>query len=182
MIYKNKYCVLNTLHSKSEVIAPTFMNELGIKVIEERGDTDQLGTFSGEVERLGTMLEVLKKKCEMGMELSGIKLGIASEGAFGPHPMSQILVCDCEMLIFIDKENDFFVFETIISDNTNYNSKVLKEEKEFLSFAKIIKFPSHGIILRPLDGDDKSIIFKGIRKLKEFHEAFKIWRHLTKDR
>ncbi len=86
MIYQGKYCALNTLHFKSEALAEPFLKGLGMRVVEQRGDTDQLGTFSGEVERPGTMFEVLKKKCEMGIELSGFKLGLASEGSFGAHP------------------------------------------------------------------------------------------------
>ena len=174
MNYQDKYCVLNTLHSKSKALAEPFLKELGIRVIEQRGDTDQLGTFSGEVERPGTMFEVLKKKCEMGIELSDFKLGLASEGSFGPHPNIPFLACDYEALLFIDREKDFFVYETIISENTNYTSKDIIEEHEFFNFAETIKFPSHGIILRPLEWEDKSIIFKGIKTLEEFRNAFKI--------
>jgi len=174
MNYKNKYCALNTMHSKSEAIAEPFLKELGIRVMEQRGDTDQLGTFSGEVERPGKMFEVLKKKCEMGIELSDYTLGLASEGSFGPHPNIPFLPCDYEALMFMDKERKFFVYETIISENTNYTSKDIKEEHEFFSFLETIKFPSHGIILRPLEWEDKSLIFKGIKTLEEFRNAFKI--------
>ena len=167
MIYQGKYCALNTLHFKSEALAEPFLKELGIRVIEQRGDTDQLGTFSGEVERPGTMFEVLKKKCEMGIELSGFKLGLASEGSFGSHPSIPFLACDYEALLFI-------VYETIITENTNYKSKDIKEEHEFFNFAETIKFPSHGIIVRHLEWEDKSLIFKGIKTLEGFRNAFKI--------
>ncbi|HUX78379.1 MAG TPA: DUF6671 family protein [Alphaproteobacteria bacterium] len=110
MIYQHKYCILNTLHSKSEALAEPFLKHLGIKVIEQRGVTDQLGTFSGEAERAGTMFEVLKKKCEMGIELSDYKLGLASEGSFGPHPSIPFLPCDYEARMFMDKENARFTY------------------------------------------------------------------------
>lgn len=174
MIYQGKYCTLNTLHFKSEALAEPFLKGLGMRVIEQRGDTDQLGTFSGEVERPGTMFEVLKKKCEMGIELSGFKLGLASEGSFGPHPSIPFLACDYEALLFMDRDRNFIVYETIITENTNYKSKDIKEENEFFNFAETIKFPSHGIIVRPLEWEDKSIIFKGIRTFKEFRDGFKI--------
>lgn len=173
MVYKDKYCVLNTLHSKSEAISEPFLKELGIRVIEQKVDTDQLGTFSGEVERPGTMFEVLKKKCEMGLEFSRFSLGIASEGSFGPHPSIPFLACDYEALIFMDSEKDFFVYETIVSEKTNYRSKDINQEDEFFEFAEAVKFPSHGIIVRPLEWEDKSIIFKGIKTLEKFYHAFK---------
>ncbi|MBA3814879.1 MAG: hypothetical protein H0X26_10465 [Alphaproteobacteria bacterium] len=162
------------MHSKAEAIAEPFLKNLGIKVVEQKGDTDHLGTFSGEVERPGTLWEVLKRKCEIGLDLSGLTLGIASEGSFGPHPLIPFLPCDFEALIFMDREKDFFLYETLISEKTNYKFEDMEDEIEFFNFAKVIKFPSHGVIIRPLEWDDESIIFKGIRTFKEFRDSFKI--------
>lgn len=162
------------MHSKVDAIAEPFLEDLGIKVVEHKGDTDYLGTFSGEVERPGTVLEVLKRKCEIGLDHSGHTLGMASEGSFGPHPLMPFLPCDFEALIFMDKEKDFFLYETLISEKTNYKFENIKDEEDFFDFAKTIKFPSHGVIVRPLEWDDKSIVFKGIRTFKEFCDGFKI--------
>lgn len=174
MLYKDQYCSLNTLHSKSKAISDPFLKILGIKIVEQNGDTDQLGTFSGEVERPGNLFEVLKKKCEMGIDLSDFKLGLASEGSFGPHPVLPFLPCDYESLIFIDKEKDFFLYESLLSEKTNYEFQNIKNEDSFFDFAKAVKFPSHGVIIRPLEWDDKSIVFKGIQTFEGFKNAFTI--------
>jgi hypothetical protein len=42
---------LTTKHNKSIVIAPPFWAKLGARVLEYVVDTDQLGTFSGDVQR-----------------------------------------------------------------------------------------------------------------------------------
>ena len=182
MTYKNQLCALTTKHSKSIAIAEPFSIILGLQIIECNENTDQLGTFSGEVERTGTIFEVLRKKCELGMEASGLTLGIASEGSFGPHPSLFFLPCDHEELIFIDKEKDFYLRENVLSLETNYKFKDICYENEFLEFANAIKFPSHGIIIRPADWVDKSIIFKGIQSVGEFKKAFHICKKASSNK
>lgn len=182
MTYKNQLCALATKHSKSNAIAEPFSIILGLQIIECNNDTDQLGTFSGELERTGTIFEVLRKKCELGMEASGLTLGIASEGSFGPHPSLFFLPCDHEELIFIDKEKDFYLRENVLSLETNYKFKDICYENEFLEFANAIKFPSHGIIIRPADWVDKSIIFKGIQSVGEFKKAFHICKKASSNK
>jgi hypothetical protein len=182
MKYKNQLCALTTKHSKSKAIAEPFSIILGLQIIECNENTDQLGTFSGELERTETIFEVLRKKCELGMEASGLTLGIASEGSFGPHPSLFFLPCDHEELIFIDKEKDFYLRENVLSLETNYKFKDICYENEFLEFANAIKFPSHGIIIRPADWVDKSIIFKGIQSVGEFKKAFHICKKASSNK
>lgn len=62
--------VLTTKHEKSIVIAPSFLNVLSAEIVEYVFDTDQLGTFSGEIERKGTALDCAKIKCELGLNLT----------------------------------------------------------------------------------------------------------------
>ena len=69
------------------------------------------------------MCEVLRKKCEMGIELTGFKLGLASEGSFGPHPSIPFLACDYEALLFMDRERNFIVYETIITEKKLINRR-----------------------------------------------------------
>lgn len=45
---------------------------------------------------------------------------------------------------------------------------------EFLSILESMRFPSHAVILRPLEWLDKSIVFKGIQTVEEFQKAFQI--------
>lgn len=182
MIYKNRLCVLTTKHGKSNAIAEPFSRILGLQILECNEDTDQLGTFSGEIERTGTVLEVLEKKCEWGMKSNGLPFGIASEGSFGPHPSLFFLPCDHEELIFIDHEKDFFLRENVLSLETNYQFKNMCHEDEFPEFANAIKFPSHAVIIRPSDWEDKSIIFKGIQSFEEFQEAFNVCKSSSSDK
>ena len=85
------------------------MAHLGIsRVIELNLDTDQLGTFTGEVERKSDPITTARNKCVVAMELSNCDLAIASEGSFGPHPSISFIPADDEFLLFIDKKYGSF--------------------------------------------------------------------------
>lgn len=55
-------------------------------MIKTKIDTDQLGAFTGEVERKSTPLTCIRQKCELAMKESKVTIGVASEGSFGPPP------------------------------------------------------------------------------------------------
>jgi hypothetical protein len=49
-LFKGRNLVIATLHGKEKVIAPLLEHALGVKIIvPEKFDTDQYGTFSGEI-------------------------------------------------------------------------------------------------------------------------------------
>jgi len=50
-----------TKHLKEKIIAPIF-SQLEIEISVAKVDTDLLGTFSGEIPRVGTSREVVLKK------------------------------------------------------------------------------------------------------------------------
>lgn len=91
LCYEHETAVLATMHGKQVAVGPPFREILGLKLrLPDDIDTDALGTFTGEVERKGTMLETAIAKARLGMELTGSKLGLASEGSYGPHPVAPL--------------------------------------------------------------------------------------------
>lgn len=93
--FKGKKAVIATKHKKEKVIAPIFEDELGLICVTPNGlDTDQLGTFSGEVKRLDDTPFNFKKKYQMTIKASGISVAIANEGLFGAHPT---FFCTCRL-------------------------------------------------------------------------------------
>jgi len=133
LTYFGQKVVLTTKHNKEQVIAPLFAEVLGMEVVVHEADTDQLGTFSGIIPRLGTMEETVVAKAKIGLEAAGCEFGIASEGAFGPHPISGFLPVDTEMIAFIDRKNDFKIIETILSTNTNYNPNLKNDMRAHMN-------------------------------------------------
>jgi hypothetical protein len=165
--------ILTTKHSKSIAIAPSFLNLLSAEMIEYSTDTDKLGTFSGEIERIGNPLDCAKIKCQLGMNLTDSYYGLSSEGSFGPHPYMPFLPCDHEILYFIDHHRDFHLYVSCFSEKTNYNMQALDSMEELEKFSAKALFPSHALILRPDNKQNKSHIFKGINSIDMLETAFK---------
>lgn len=105
------------------------------------------------------------------MEVSNSDLGIASEGSFGPHPSMFFVSADDEFLIFIDKKNNLEIIVRELSTETNFNGSEIKNEQELLDFADLVKFPSHGLILRKSKTDNSHIV-KGVSNLEDLKRSF----------
>jgi len=171
-MFKGRSLVIATKHEKEKVIAPLLEQALGVACfIQEGFDTDTLGTFTGEIERELDPIATARQKCLLAMEVSNCDLGIASEGSFGPHPSIFFVSADDEFLIFIDKKNDLEIIVRELSTETNFNGSEIKNEQELLDFADLVKFPSHGLILRK-SKIDNSYIVKGITNLEDLKKSF----------
>jgi len=171
--YAGESFILTTKHAKSLAISPALSEILGVSVIEYVEDTDQLGTFSGEIERKGSALACVKRKCEWPLKkYDKIEFALASEGSFGPHPFIPFAACDQEILYFIDQKRNFHLHLSHISLNTNYGMKSVKSWEDLLKFAEDAHFPSHALILRPNGKNTKTPLFKGINTLEKLEECF----------
>jgi hypothetical protein len=169
---KGKIIALTTKHRKEDAIAQPFLEHLGARLIIAEIDTDELGTFSGEIERKDSPLETAIKKARLGMESTTLPYGLASEGSFGPHPFIPFLPCDSELMVYIDDKLGFTLHETLISEETNYAHACIENEKQARDFLELAKFPSHGIIIRPNNCFDKNYIYKEIATDSDFLYAF----------
>lgn len=109
--YRGQFVALPTLHDKGALIAPSFLSTLEMTVVEVDVDTDLLGSFAGEVQRVGTHLETVRKKALQGIEASGLNFALASEGSIGADPQIGLLTSDTETIIFIDRVNNLEIIE-----------------------------------------------------------------------
>lgn len=172
-MFEGRRLIITTKHKKESVIAPLLEKNLLVQCqVNEDFDTDTLGTFTGEIERIQDPISTARDKCLKGMQLAQCDLGIANEGSFGPHPSIPFLHCDEELIIFIDKRNQIEVIAREISTNTNFNSLKVHTYSELLKFATQAQFPSHGLILKTNNNN----IIKGIHNETKLREAYE---HLT---
>jgi hypothetical protein len=114
-------------------------------------NTDQLGTFSGEVERLDDAINTCRRKALMGLEQSGLRLGLASEASFGPHPAVPMLAAGQELLLFVDLDRSMYVLEQRLELSNNYAHKLLLPGEDPSAWLQQVGFPSHGVIARPAE-------------------------------
>lgn len=170
--YQGACIVLATKHQKSIALAPAFSKTLGASMLEYIVDTDQLGTFSGEVERKGTPLDTVKRKCEWSIINPNIEYALASEGSFGPHPSIPFLPSNEEILYFLDNKRGFHLHIKEIFQQTNYQMKAVDSLEELQAFAHKALFPSHALILRPYPKTTAQPIFKGLSSMPDLEAAF----------
>jgi len=90
---------------------------------------------------------------------------------FGSHPSMYFVSADDEFLIFLDKKNNLEIIVRELSTETNFNGSEIKNEQELLDFADLIKFPSHGLILRQSKTDNGDLV-KGITNLEDLKKSF----------
>ncbi|HEX8994673.1 MAG TPA: DUF6671 family protein [Ktedonobacterales bacterium] len=161
--YAGERVELATKHSKESAIAPALAERLGLRVHTPLGlDTDALGTFTGEVERVGSPREVAARKARLALEVTGHWLGLASEGSFGPHPVIPFVPADDEWLALVDDRRGIVVYERFISLETNFGGVEVRPEDDLTPFLARARFPSHGLIVRPEGPLRLDVLYKGV--------------------
>jgi hypothetical protein len=168
--YAGRRICLTTRHGKERALALPFRRGLGASLAVQACDTDQLGTFSGEVERPADALTTCRRKALLGLEASGLRLGLASEASFGPHPALPLLPVGQELLLFVDLERDLSVLERRLEWRTNYSQKRLGPGEDPAAWLRQVGFPAHAVIARPADRS-RPPLCKGLRSAPALREA-----------
>jgi len=170
-VYEGRRVAFLTQHGKAQVVAPVLEPGLGCFIKNVTGfDTDQLGTFTRNVPRRGSQIDAARRKARKGMELSGLSLGLASEGSFGPDPFSGMFPWNVELLVWLD---DNLGIEVVGMAQGAALSAHLQSGDwvEVEAFAARVDFPSHQLVLRPQSQDDLRI-HKGIADAGRLRASF----------
>lgn len=122
----------------------------GLHVVAVEIDTDIFGTFAGEVPRTSSPLDTAITKARRGMEVSGLSIGLASEGSFGPFAQVPMLLANTEIIVLVDDEHGIAIHESdfVVSPPTLYVE--VMDGDDITSLLEQAQFPSHGLIVRPL--------------------------------
>lgn len=173
--FSGQTLVIASMHGKEKVLKPLF-ESLGVKVVVTKElNTDDFGTFSGEVERPGSALETARKKCRLGAQLTGESLVLASEGSFGAHPVLGFVPANEELLVLSNLKTGWEIRAKVISTQTNFAGNDYTDWEDLLFFAATAGFPSHGLIVRAAK-DDYTEIHKGIRDWDKLKASFQYFR------
>lgn len=147
--YVGQRVALFTKHGKQAPLIDILKQCLGCQLEHvSEYDTDQLGTFIRDIARSGSQLEAARAKARIGMLLSGLPIGLASEGSFDPDPFAFMLPHNQELLIWIDDRLGIEVVATA-SGKTNFSHKTVKHWDDAEQFAESAGFPEHYLIVRP---------------------------------
>ena len=145
--------LIATMHGKAAAFAPP-LERLGFTVQTPEGfETDRFGTFSGEVERQGDMLDAARAKARAAFSYSGAGANwvIASEGAFGPSPLIPMLAEAKELALAWRPDDDLEIVANRASFETNFAHLDIAPKADLEGFLSRAGFPEHAVIVRAGD-------------------------------
>lgn len=176
-IYQGRQVAFLTQHGKQNLIRTPLEGALGCQLVHTDGyDTDQLGTFTRDVARPGSQLAAARRKANIGMELTGAHVGIASEGAFGPDPFAGLIPWNTEILLWLDQTKGIEVTGFAQGPAQSMHSEV-KTLNALKNFAIQAQFPSHHLVLRP-DRPEHPDLHKNISDEQNLFNLF----HMVKEK
>lgn len=170
---------LLTQHGKESIICPQLFDSNGLEVIHVSDyDTDKLGSFTRDIPRYGSQLDAARKKARVGMELSGLKLGIASEGAFDNDPYTGMLPWNYELVLLIDDIRNIEIIG-FFGGQAQSASQLVSSWNELTALLSEAQFTTHQLVIRP-DDEYHPECRKGIKDLESLKEAFEWATSLSK--
>lgn len=174
-LFADRRCVIATMHGKEQVIGPLLETELGMRPeVFADLNTDEFGTFTREVDRPADQITTARLKIQAALDRSGATLGVASEGSFGPHPVSPLIPCNREIVFLLDLDHDLEIWGESLSTHTNFAHDSVQTLRQALEFGRKVGFPNHGLILRgQSSASDPDRLHKGITTEETLTQAFK---------
>jgi hypothetical protein len=165
--YTNLRLGLATMHGKERAIAPPFRRVMGAEVVVAPNlDTDELGTFSGEVPRPDALVETALLKAEMVFRGADVDCALASEGSYGPIGRVPLNPGGVEILAFIDRKRGIRLIETLTTHRTNWRLQRFEAgDPERLLALKGMGFPKFGVFVGC--NSDMSHPVKGLETVDE---------------
>lgn len=163
--YACRHAVLATMHGKEEAIAPVLRDRLGL-IVSSAPDigTDALGTFTGEIPRAGTIREAAIAKARLGMKATGLPIGLASEGSYGPHSQIPFVPGGVELMVLVDDMRGIVVSEHLIEDAPVFGHGYVVAGEDVTPILDRLGFPTHALIVKPAEsGGGAGNIHKGLR-------------------
>jgi len=154
--YSGTVIAFATAHGKDDLAREPFAAILDATVVAPPAlDTDQFGTFSGEIPRTLTPQAAAHAKAALAMNAAGTPFALASEGSFSGG--FGLLVEHRELLLFVDRQRGLEVIEATTEISPLPPSKAIDSVDGAERYADRIGFPAQGIIVRTASGISKDL-------------------------
>jgi hypothetical protein len=168
--YRGRVAAMATKHDKATLVRPVLAEILELDVVEVEVDTDTLGTFGGEIERTAAPRDTAIAKARMGMDASGHRIGIASEGTIGPsHAVAFLLVCT-ELIVLVDDVRGIIITGTEHAYDLVAVGEDVDATSDLSDLLRRAQFPAHAMIVSAVGASTPTVI-KGIQDLVTLHAA-----------
>jgi hypothetical protein len=171
--YRGFWGAMATMHGKEIAVAPPLCRWFDMAISTAPGiDTDELGTFTGEVARQGTMVDAARAKAKLAIERTGAPLGIGSEGAFGPDPLVPFMASGQEVLLLHEASSGHEIW-VHRRTATNFEHAIVSGDDELDGFLARVGFPEHAVVVMPENGDAAAVVVKGLRDRERARAAIR---------
>ena len=156
--YRGTTIAVGTRHGKQHQFQPAFREVLGAALHTPPDlDTDQFGTFSGDLPRSGTAIDAARAKTRLAMAVSALPYGLASEASYGP--LTGGWAGHEELLLFCDERWGIEVLEGHRTLAVPGTAQQVRDHSEVRA-ALLDGLPDQALIVRPGQGDGP--ISKGV--------------------
>ncbi|MEO6701487.1 MAG: DUF6671 family protein [Jatrophihabitantaceae bacterium] len=179
--YRGAVIAFATLHGKHWHVAPAFADILDARVIAaDSVDTDQFGTFTGDIARSLAPVEAARAKARLGMQALGLPYGLASEASYGPLPGLGLPGHE-EILLFLD---DTRGLEVIQGNRTLSHPGPGRRARNYGEIEPALAawgFPGQAVTARPALGGAPRDIVKGISDPRQLGSAIRAAAERSED-
>lgn len=159
--YAGSVIAMGTMHGKEQQVAPAFAAQLGACVIAPPGiDTDQFGTFAGEIIRTLTPVAAAAAKARLAMSAANVAHGLASEASY--DTWYGVLVRHQEILVFVDDARGIQVVEGVNTLGAAGPPQVVETAREAVAAARRFGFPEQGAVVKASVNDSVQVFGKGL--------------------
>lgn len=146
-LYSGRLITFATMHGKEQLARQAFLDVLGATVTAAEGlNTDEFGTFAGDIPRTLSPRAAARAKARRGMQIAGTTLGLASEGSFSSG--FGLIVENSEILVFIDDTLGLEVVEGTIGTSALSGGRRVDSGGAAALFASAVGFPEQGVIVQ----------------------------------
>lgn len=166
--YAGKVVGLATIHAKERAIAAPFRRVLGARIeVAPNVDTDSLGTFSGEVSRPASQVEVTDMKARMTFAAMDVDCSVASEGSYGPIFKAPLKPGGVEILTFVDRKLGTRIIQTLSTHRTNWRMLYFRANEDDRVRAEMaaLGFPQYGVF--SMQNDDWLTVDKTLGTIEQ---------------
>ena len=147
--YVGARAALATRHGKLPLVALPLWSVLGVTTVQVDADTDALGTFSGEVPRVGSAVATAQRKARLAMEATGLPLGLGSEGSINDPWGLGLGVVDREVVVLVDDERGISVAGRATSTSVVAVATTVAPNEPIEDLLRRANVPPHHLIVCP---------------------------------
>ncbi|MCY7372602.1 MAG: hypothetical protein LH461_02715 [Spirochaetaceae bacterium] len=169
--YARALIAFGTMHGKQHQVAGSFAGILHTRMVAPVGiDTDQFGTFAGEIPRTLTPIQAARAKARLAMTAVDTPYGLASEASYGPLPGLPVPGHE-EMLLFLDDTRGIEILEGERSLDVPWSPRRVTDTAEAAAFLAGVGFPAQAVIVHAAQGPAGLALVKGIADLAALAHA-----------